>query len=441
MDYQQALDYLYSFLDYEKEPVHRSAEHYDLRRVYEVLSCLGDPHLKAKSVHIAGTKGKGSTSAMIASALTASGYKTALYTSPHLIDVRERFRIDGGMISEAQLLALTEEIKPAVDEVNRKATYGALTTFEVLTALGFYYFMKEKVGLQVLEVGLGGRLDATNVIIPEVSVITSISFDHMEVLGDTLAKIAREKAGIIKEGGVVVTSPQRDEPAQVFSEICRERHARQVQVGHDVNWQSFGSDLSGQQFIVKGRLGTYKLTIPLLGRHQLDNTATAVAALEVLIEKGYHISPDSIARGLAGVSWPGRLQILRRDPLLVVDGAHNVDSAYKLVQALREYFQFDKPILVMGVSFDKDIPGIVSELAPFFEKVVVTRSSHPRAMRVEALQAEFARHGVKAEVAGTVAEAIPMAFSIASPRDLVCVTGSLFVVGEAIEYMQRSESG
>jgi len=433
MDYQQALDYIYSFLDYEREPRLRTAAHYDLRRVEELLDCLGNPHQQVRSVHVAGTKGKGSVAAMMASVLTASGYTTGLYTSPHLVDIRERFRVDGKLISEDELLALVEEIKPEVDVVNQKATYGRLTTFEVLTTLGFTYFRQKEADFQVVEVGLGGRLDATNVIQPEVGIITAISFDHTEVLGDTLVKIATEKAGIIKPNSVVVLSPQPDEVVKVVRETCLNREARLVRVGRDVTWQSLGFDLTGQQLRVKGRLGTYELSIPLLGQHQLDNAAVAVAALEVLVEKGFNISRGSIASGLERVSWPGRLQILSRHPLLVVDGAHNVDSTRRLKQSLEHYFDFDRAILVMGASFDKDIAGMVSELAPLFNKVIVTRAGHPRAMAPERLEAEFSRHGVQAEVVATVAEAISRALALARAKDLVCATGSLFVVGGAIE--------
>ncbi|MBI4188745.1 MAG: bifunctional folylpolyglutamate synthase/dihydrofolate synthase, partial [Chloroflexi bacterium] len=321
--YQQALDYIYSFIDYEREPGARDASRYDLRRVEELLARLGNPHLKAKTVHIAGTKGKGSVAAMIASVLTASGYTTGLNTSPHLHVFNERIRVDDRLISDEELVALVAKIKPEVKAVNEKATYGKLTTFEVITALAFAYFEQKDTDFRVIEVGLGGRVDATNVVRPDVCVITSISYDHMEVLGNTLTSIATEKAGIIKPNCVVVSSLQAEEAAAVIEQTCRNRQAKLVGVGGDVTWQSLGFDADQQSLRVKGRLGSYELSIPLLGRHQLDNAATAVAALEVLIEKGFAISGESMAKGLAQVNWPGRLQVLSRHPLLVVDGAHN----------------------------------------------------------------------------------------------------------------------
>ena len=437
MDYQQALDYIFSYTDYEKEPMPHDPAFYDLRRVGELLARFGNPHLGAGSVHIAGTNGKGSTAAMIASALTASGYITGLYTSPHLHTWRERIRVNGELISEGELAALVERLKPEVEAVNQKATYGQLTTFELLTTLGFAHFKLKGVDFQVLEVGLGGKFDATNVINPEVCIITSISFDHTEVLGSSLAKIAGEKTGIIKPGCMVVTSPQTDEVGKVIEETCFSYGVELVKVGSDVTWQGLSSNLSRQLLQVKGRLDSYELSIPLLGDYQLGNAATAVAALEVLAGRGFNISKDSIISGLAQVGWPGRFQILSHHPLLIVDGAHNPDSAQRLKQSLEQYLDFDRAILVMGVSSDKDIAGIVSELAPLFDKVIITRSRHPRAMSLPLLKAEFRRHGVEAQAVEAVSEALSLALAQAGARDLICIAGSLFVVGEAIEQANR----
>ncbi len=432
--YQQALDYIYSYIDYEREPTRpRSEARYDLRRMDELLARLGNPHLKARTVHIAGSKGKGSVAAMIASVLTASGYITGLNTSPHLHTFNERIRVDDKLISDEELVALVDKVRPEAEVVHKKATYGQLTTFEVTTVLAFTYFALKGADFQVIEVGLGGRLDATNVVQPEVCIITSISFDHMEVLGNTLTEIATEKAGIIKPSNIVITSPQVEEVNQVFEQTCLNRKAKLLRVGRDVTWQSLGFDSSRQSLQVKGRLGSYELTIPLLGQHQLENAATAVAALETLAEKGFRVSQDSITKGLAQVSWPGRLQILNRRPLVVVDGAHNPYSAGKLRQALEQYFDFDRAILIIGTSADKDIAGIVSELVPLFDKVIATHSIHPRAMPTAPVVAELSRQGVKAEATEDISEALPLALRWAGEKDLICVTGSLFVVAGAIE--------
>ncbi len=437
MDYQQALDYIFGYTDYEKVPMPHDPAFYDLRRVEELLARLDNPHLKARSVHVGGTNGKGSTAAMVASALTASGYTTGLYTSPHLNTIRERFRVNGNLITEEEFTSVVARLKPEVEKVNQRATYGELTTFELLTVLAFTYFTLKGVDFQVLEVGLGGKFDATNVIKPEVCVITSISLDHTEVLGNSLAEIATEKAGIIKPDSPVVLSPQDDDVVQVIEEACRKQGAELVMAGKDVTWQSLGFDDNGQSLEVKGRLDNYQLFIPLLGHYQMENAATAVAALEVLAAKGFNISRDSIANGLARVSWAGRLQILRRYPLLVVDGAHNPDAARKLKQSLTEYFSFNRAILIMGASSDKNITDVVSELVPLFSEVIVTRSRHPRAMNPAQLEAVFSKHGVKTRLVENVPEALSLAMNMAGTKDLICVTGSLFVVAEAIEAANR----
>lgn len=434
MDYRQAIQYISAYIDYEVVPrLPHNAANYDLRRVLELLDRLGNPHLKAKSVHITGTNGKGSVAAMIASSLIASGYTTGLYTSPHLHTWRERIQVNNQPICEDEFVSLLERVKPEIEAVNLKATYGRLTTFEILTVLAFAHYEQKNADFQVLEVGMGGRFDATSVITPEVSILTSISLEHTDVLGSTLAEITSEKAAIIKPGGTCVTCLQSAEAEQVIQKTCAGCRARLITVGKDVTWEGIGYNLTGQVLRVVGRLGSYDLFIPLLGRHQLINAAMAVAALEVLVEKGFSITADSIITGLAEVSWPGRLQILRRDPLVVVDGAHNPDAARRLREALEQYLDFDQAILVIGISNDKDIPSIVAELSPLFDKVIVGHSRHARAASPEHIITEFRRHGADAEVGGSIPEALSRAKSLAGEKDLICVAGSLFVVAEAIQ--------
>ena len=434
LDYKAAIDYILSFADYER--VSRSSVIFDTSRIEALLERLGRPHLAAESVHIAGTKGKGSTAAMIASVLTASSYRTGLYTSPHLHSFTERIRIDGEPIPEAAFAALVQRLKPEFDTFNRLGVHGELTTFEILTALAFVHLKEQAADFQVLETGLGGRLDATNVVKPRVCAITSISLDHTEVLGNTLAEIAAEKAGIIKPGCAVVSAPQCSEVREIVSSACRQRGARLVEVGQDIVWSITERSDSVQSFRLDGLEASYDFTIPLLGEHQVDNAAVAVGIAEVLAGLGVKISAQNMATGLSRVSWPGRLQVLRRDPLLVVDGAHNADSTERLAKALPEYFRFAKAILVIGTSRDKDIAGMVDGLLPLSTNVIVTRSGNPRAADVSALAAEFSRRGVKAKKAETVGSAVETALSEASRGDLVCVTGSLFVVAEVIEHYE-----
>jgi dihydrofolate synthase/folylpolyglutamate synthase len=433
MDYRQAIDYINGYTDYEKIGMPHDPAFYDLRRVDELLSILGDPQKKAGSVHITGTNGKGSVAIMIACALTAAGYPTGLYTSPHLHSWRERIRVDGELISEAELAQIVAELKPYVEEVNERATYGQLTTFEFLTCMAFAFFGQKRVKFQVLEVGMGGKFDATSVITPLVAIITTIGLDHTDVLGNTIAEIATEKCGIIKPGITVVISPQPPEAAEVIEQTCAERGAKLLVVDKDVSWQALDSDLDGQRFRVEGRRGEYELFLPILGEHQIVNAATAIAALEVLAEKGFDIPAEKVAEGFSKIEWPGRFQVLRRNPPVVVDGAHNIDAARSLKKTLKEYFDFEKAILVMGASDDKNIKGVIAELAPLFDRVIVTRSRHPRAMAPAPLAAEFARHGLKAHIAEDVPSALSQALALAGEKDLVCLAGSLFIVGEAIE--------
>jgi dihydrofolate synthase/folylpolyglutamate synthase len=445
MDYQSALDYVLGFADYERLP--RSAVVFDLRRIEALLQRLGNPHQQPSSVHIAGTKGKGSTAAMIASVLTRAGYHTGLYTSPHLNTLRERMQIDGKPISEEEFAQLTAQLKPEIEAINLIGEFGQLTTFEILTALAMVYFKEKAVDFQVLEAGLGGRLDATNVVEPKVSVITSISYDHTDVLGNTLTEIAREKAGIIKPKSIVVSSPQHPEAMAMIERVCYEKEARLIRVGQEVTWQEkdfclFGANSKNKlstrsAILVNGRLNSYQINIPLLGEHQMENAATALAVLEVLIESGVRISPNSIIDGMAQVHWPGRLQILSTEPLFIVDGAHNADSARRLREAIRKYFQFEHLILIIGSSDDKDIAGIIGELASIVDGVIVTQSRHPRATPASKLIAEFSHWGVHPRVAEDMSSAITMAQGSAGSKDLICVTGSIFIVAEAIEYLEK----
>jgi len=435
MDYRAAVAYIESFTNYERTGlVALTGTNYDLGRVEELLRRLGNPHLGAKTVHIAGTKGKGSTAAMVASALHCAGYRTGLFTSPHLHSWRERICLDGVPISEEDWAAATEKVRAVADIMQAEARFGALTTFDLLLALALVYFREKGVQIQVLETGLGGRLDSTNVVKGDVCVITSISLDHVEVLGDTLDRIAFEKAGIIKPGSIVVSSPQAPEAAAVIEETCRQKGATLIMVGKDITWHKLAADLDGQSFTVQGKAGSYNLRIPLLGDFQLENGATAVAALEALSASGIPVPSGSMAAGFSTVSWPGRLEILRHEPLLIVDGAHSIDSARKLRLAIEQYFDFARLILIIGTSTGHNMATIVEELVPISDVVIATRSRHPRAADPSALVAEFARHGLVAETTESVASAVEKALAMAGGKDLILATGSLFVVAETIEW-------
>ena len=438
MNYRQAEEYLLGFTDYEKSPgIAYTAANYDLRRMERLLAPLGDPHKGITTVHIAGTKGKGSTAAMVTSALIAAGYRVGLFTSPHLHSLRERARVNGIPVPEEDFARIITGLAPVVDGINRDCEYGRLTTFEVLVAAVLLHFKRSNVDIQVLEVGLGGRLDATNIADGDVCAITSISLDHTEVLGDTIAKIAVEKAGIIKPGSVVVNAPQVTEAQAEIEQVCRRQRCRLVQLGRDITWQGLGGDRYGQRFAVKSLRAMYELTIPLIGDFQMENAATAVAVLEALEEKGITVPRQAIVDGLANVEWPGRMQVLRSGPLIVADGAHNGYSMRLLGQALRKYFRYRRCICVLGTSKDKDISGMAAEISVFADEIILTSSSHPRAASTDSITDVLSGHGMSATVAGNVAEALALALKKSTEEDLVLMTGSLFVVGEAITYARE----
>jgi len=438
MNYSQTEEYLSHLVDYEKIPrVSYASPDYNLKHVEYLLRSLGNPHLCARAIHIAGTKGKGSVAAMIAQVLTASGYDTGLYTSPHLHTLRERIRVNSNLISEAEFAFLITKLKPYIEIVNHTPDSWKLTYFEVLTVLAFTYFKEKQVDFQVLEVGLGGRLDATNVVKPDVCVITPISRDHTEILGDNLDKIVLEKAGIVKPGCFVVSSPQSEEVSKVLSDVCRRQDVELIQVGKDVIWHSVTTDLHQQSFVVEGKKGAYSVTVPLLGDFQVENACTAIAALEMLRSHGFDISVGNIVTGLAEVDWPGRFQILYRKPLVLVDGAHNVASMARLACNVKKYFHYERLFAILGVSVDKDIDGIVRELASLSPQIIVTRSSHPRAAFPDDIAAKFSEHGFNSQIAENVFQALALALSMAKDNDLILVTGSLFVVAEALDYAAK----
>ncbi len=441
--YQAALDYIYSFVDYSLKRIFRySPENFNLERMEKLAVSLGSPHQKYLIIHIAGTKGKGSVAALCASVLQAAGYRAGFYTSPHLQDFVERIQVDGEPISHTDLVALVDEMKPHI------AAIPELTTFEITTALAMLYFARQGASAAVFEVGLGGRLDATNIVTPQVSVITSISYDHTHVLGDTLAEIAGEKAGIIKPGVPVVLAPQEEEARQAIVAIARKRNSPLIEVGKDYLFELHSRSLDGQTFRVwrnpeqviedeypgnngKGERQPEVFTLPLLGFHQVVNAATAYAALQTARQEGFEISMEDIRRGFASVVWPGRFEILRREPPVVVDSAHNRDSVLKLCQTLDEYFPGYPIVLVFGASEDKDIQGMFAELLPRVESVIATQSIHPRAIDPHQLVELTHPYGIPARTVPRIEDALPEALQDAKNGSLVLVTGSLFIVAGA----------
>lgn len=424
--YRDALSFIYSHTDYENRGFGVYApEFYDLERVRRLLALLGDPQDGMRFVHIAGTKGKGSTAAISESILRAAGRRTGLFTSPHLHTFRERMQVCGQLISEDEVARLAAEMQPLVQRVD------GITTFEIVTAMALAWFAEQAVEWVVLEVGLGGRLDATNVVTPAVTVITSISLDHTAILGDTIAQIAREKAGIVKPAVPAVSAPQVDEALAVIRATCTQQNAPLVLVGQDWRWEAVRADLDGQTFSIShGAEIMRDLWMPLLGQHQQVNATTAVAALREL-DKELGVETPAIREGLRSVYWPGRLEILARTPLLVVDSAHNGDSAQKLMTALRSLRHFRRLIVIVGASADHVTPELLHTLLSGADRGIATRTRHPRAADPEWIRLQASQVGLSLELGPTVAEALEMALADAGPDDLICCTGSVFVAAEA----------
>ncbi|HRE49239.1 MAG TPA: folylpolyglutamate synthase/dihydrofolate synthase family protein [Aggregatilineales bacterium] len=430
LTYDDALDYLYGLINYElQRPDRYAPDVVSLDRPRALLSAFGNPQETFPILHLTGTKGKGSVSAMSASALAMSGVRVGLYSSPHLQDFRERFQINGALIPPATLADLVTRLRPVIESIP------GLTWFEVITAIAFLYFAEAKVDVAVIEVGLGGRLDATNIVrAPLVSTITSLSYDHMHLLGNTLAEIAFEKAGIIKAGVPVVSAPQPEEALAVIRRIAAERNAPLTVVGDDLLFSPTGSDEYGQAFTANrpGSPPTPYWT-PLLGAHQALNGAVALATLSQL--GALSPSPEAVQRGLALVNWAGRLEVVRRTPWLVLDVAHNSASADRLRHALLTNFPNAKRrMLIFGALKDKDVRGMFAHLLPITDHLIVMEAITPRAFATADLVAFARESGFTGtiESRSAAAEALAYAESLATrPDDLVCVTGSLSVVGEA----------
>jgi dihydrofolate synthase/folylpolyglutamate synthase len=437
MNYLETITYLHSLTDYEKTRIERyTPETFDLSRVERLLAAVGDPHTRFPAVHISGTKGKGSTAVLIESCLRAAGHRTGLYTSPHLHTFRERIQVSRRKIARKEVVALVEEVRPLIERTP------GVTTFEVITAIGFLYFARSEVDVAVVEVGLGGRLDATNVLTPEVSVTTSLSLDHTYLLGNTLAEIAYEKAGIIKPGVPAVSAPQRAEAIKVLEAVSLERGAPLTEIGRDWDYDPGPADLDGQCFTARrftdgGSELDGEYWIPLLGRHQLENSTSALAALDILRRRGFHIPVEAVHEGLRNVRWPGRLEILNREPLAVVDCAHNPYSAQVLREALEEWFPGQRWVLVFGASADKDIAGMLRALLPASEYVIVTRSDHPRAMSPIERADIVALVGGGAEVSVNMRKSLRRGLAVMDPGSGLLATGSIFLVADAREEWAR----
>jgi dihydrofolate synthase/folylpolyglutamate synthase len=407
-----------------------------LARMRHFLKALGNPHHRLRCVLVAGTKGKGSTAVMISGILQAQGLRVGLTVKPHLIDYRERIQINGHPIPRPDVGALVEAIRPAV-EAGRSLPWGPPTYVEATVAMAFLYFAHRAVDLGVIEVGIGGRLDATNVLDPLVSVITPISYDHTEILGSTLTEIAAEKAGIVRPGGLVVSAPQPAEAAQIIARICAARRARLIQVGRDVTVEHEVVSLAGVRATVHGRRNTYRISVPLLGRHQAVNAATAIAAIELLSERSVCVGGDAVRRGLAAVRWPARVEMIDTQPYTIIDAGHNPASMMALRDALRELLGGRRLILVFGMLATKDYRSVAALIAPLADIVITTTPDNPHALPAAALADEVRAYTPTAIAIPDRRAAVERARRLAGPEDVLVVTGSFYLVGEAREWLTR----
>jgi dihydrofolate synthase/folylpolyglutamate synthase len=428
--YQETLDYIYSFVDFSRShQVDLDLENFDLSRMKKVMEMLDSPQHQFRSMHVAGSKGKGSVSAFCAAILQQAGYKVGLYTSPHLRDFEERIQVNRVPISRKTLVDYVEEIKPTV------AAVPGLTTFEIMTVLGFLFFARQDVDLAVIEVGLGGRLDATNVITPLVSVITSLYLDHTSILGDTLEEIAAEKGGIIKPGVPVVTAPQEQEALQVIQKIAYEKDAPLIEVDQEYAYQITEKTLKGQSFRLAkkgdGQNVEVEYFIPLLGTYQVTNAVTALVSLDVLRGEGFNLDEVAAKEGLAATEWPARFEVLRKEPPLIVDSAHNPAAMRKLIETLDTFFPDHSLILVFGISEDKQLEGMYREILPRTEILICTQADHPRAMHPEMLVASAVEYSCRVETIPVVRDALNRALQLADDKFIVLVTGSIFVAASA----------
>ena len=450
MNYQEAIQYIQSFPDMERATFGARGPTMGLPSMISLLERMDNPHLGRKTIHVAGSKGKGSTSQMVAKILDKAGYKTALYTSPHLHDYCERIVIGGIPVSKEKFAEGISQIKSAV-EAEKSDGNNTISTFGILTALFFHLSNNEDppVDWQIVEVGLGGRYDVTNVFSSkEVAIITPVSLEHVEILGSTPTEIAANKAGIITPECTAILAQQRDKgAATAVGRKCREVHATFIDVPRSYKTRVLSQDLSGQKFSVECDDVAHEYFIPLLGAHQVTNATTAIAAVRAIKAHGEEIEDKAIADGLKNLVVPGRMEVLnpqeKDKPKIVVDAAHNHESAAVLAETLKSAFEVDSCIFIIGLNSDKNVSAIWKELSGLSKMCIATRSNNARSMKPEEIVEIISMVGTREEdsmAVESVGQAIEQALKIAEPNTVICITGSMYVVGEAREYILKEKA-
>jgi len=428
MEYEEVVEYIFNLRRFGKMKL-------GLERIGELVKGLDNPHKKYKIIHVGGSNGKGSTVAMIDSILRSAGYKVGKFTSPHLSRFTERITVNGKEIPEKEVIRLFCEIKKISEKLKEKPTF-----FEVTTAMAFKWFEEQKVDFVVLEVGLGGRLDATNIVNPIVSVITNIAQEHTEVLGDDVLDIAHEKAGIIKTSVPLVTAERNELILKIFKDLCKKQGCKIFRVGEDILFTQKESNLEYQKFDIESMRRYRNLCIPLLGSHQILNAATAVGVIEALLIYGIHIPERAVREGLANVKWPGRLEIVQRKPLVVLDCAKDPLAMKNLRKALKSLFDYENLILVISVSSDKKVEKMLKEILPITDHLIATKHNvQNRATNPETIVNYVKPYKIPFEIIKNVKDATKKAIKMAQEKDLVCITGSIFTVGEARELWFRKD--
>jgi len=418
--YQQSLDYLYS--------LEKFGMIFGLTQVERILNAIGNPHREIQAIHIGGTNGKGSTAEMMGWILRKKGNRGGVYTSPHLIRFTERIKVNGKEIEEEEVAALAEWMKKEIEAAGITPPF---TFFDFTTAMALYYFKQKLVDLAVLEVGLGGRLDSTNVVDPLISIITNIAKDHEEYLGKSILKIAGEKTGIIKKGRPLITAATQPQVLRLFSKICKENGSPYFRVGKEFRYvRAEDGDFDYEGLNRK----LWSIHLNLRGFHQVINATTALGAMEVLEDLGYRVSTDAMVDGLKEVDWPGRLEMVSFSPRVILDGAHNPAGALVLKESLEKEFQYQRLILLIGIMKDKDIQSMLDLLAPLADHIILTKPHTDRAAPPVLLKKALGQNGKKAEIAEDLKQAVERGLSLAQKEDLLCITGSLYTVGEARAY-------